>query len=248
VCLGLVGLLLVFVSLPPGYRLAFGQTEVYAWDAVLLANGLLYLVAAALIGVFRTRLGIGLGLVLAMAGFTLTLAIAFSSVTYGFGSVFWRQLLPFGGLAFLHALAFAGALAAAQRRGIMPQASRHAALIAAILAGLGLAVGLAYWGGGLGILMSPTNTTDWFRMIQGWLPLFHFVAVAAIALRGRLALPFAALVSVGGTLVALAMLVSLAIFRGGALHVLDSVALWGFFLVGYAISAGAALRAHARAT
>ena len=242
-CLGLLGLLVVAVSLPPGYRIAFGQTEVRAWDAVLLANGLLYLVAAALIGVFRSRLGIGLGLILSMAGLTMTLAIGLSTVGYGLENVSRSRLLLYGGLAGLHAIVFAGAMTAADQWGIRPQVSRQAALTAAILAGLGLAISLGSWGGDFAIFMVRLAAADWFSEIRGWLPLPHFVAVAAIVLRGRLAMLLAAVVSAGGILVALGMLATLLISTSEPLHVLDSVALWLFFLVGYGIAAGAALRA-----
>ena len=242
VSLGLVGLLLVAISVPPLFNETFGERETRVWDAMIMANGLLYLSAAVLIGAFRSRLGIGLGLVLAMTGFAMALSVAFANdnVARGLESVSRRQLFFYGGLAGVHAVAFAGALDAAQRWGIRSQPSQPAALSAAILFGLGLAVSLGSSGGESAIVMSPTDTTDWFRSIQGWLPLAHFIAAAAIALRGRLALPFAASVSAGGVLVALAMLVSLAIFRAGPLHLLGSVALRCFFLVGYAIAAGAA--------
>lgn len=54
------GLFLIAISLPPLYNPIFGEEPESFWWPGTVANGLLYLATAVLVGVFRTRLGVGL--------------------------------------------------------------------------------------------------------------------------------------------------------------------------------------------
>lgn len=236
VSLVLTGVFLIAIFIPPLYNTIFGE-EPIVWSPFGVANGILYLAAAALFGTLRSRLGLGLALVLAMAGFTQSLSWTLSRFGMGVVNFPVVEVVVTSGLVILHAVVFAGTLSAARRWGILSQPDSGAALPTALLAGLGFALGLGFGGGDYAILLHPIQEPLWFDAMQYWLPLPHFVAAAALALRGRLAVPGALLVSVAGIVIALGLLIALMGF-GELQYRLGSVALWSLFLVAYITAAG----------
>lgn len=238
VSLVLTGLFLIAIHIPPLYNMIFGE-EPRLWSPVGVANGVMYLAAATLFGIFRSRLGLGLGLVLAMTGFTQSLSWTLSR--FGMGTYFpVGEIVVTSALAILQAVAFVGALSAARRWGVLSEPAPGTALPAALLAGLGFALGLGFGGGEWAIVLHPIERPMWFIAIQYWLPVPHFVAAAALALRGRFADLGALLVCVAGISIALRMLAGLLAFEGGpgSQILQSSVFVWSLFLVAYATAAG----------
>lgn len=172
-----------------------------------------------------------------MAGFTESLGWTLSRFGVGMVNFPVVEVVVTSGLVVLNAVAFVGTLSAARRWGILSEPDSATALPTALLAGLGFALGLGFGGGDYAILLHPIQEPLWFDAIQVWLPLPHFVAAAALALRGRLAVPAALLVSVAGMVIALGLLVALMGF-GELQYLLDSVALWSLFLLNHVTAAG----------
>ena len=79
-----IGLILIAISVPPLYNPIFGEEPESFWWPSTVANGLLYLATAVLVGIVRTLLGVGLAIVLGLLGFTLALGFILSRFGMGY--------------------------------------------------------------------------------------------------------------------------------------------------------------------
>jgi hypothetical protein len=155
------------------------------------------------------------------------------------------EVMVFTILSILSAVAVVGVIEAARRWGMLSRSESGYALPAVILAGIGFAFGLGIWGGDYGILLEPISI-PWYDGIRLWLPLPHFVAAAALVLRGRFATPGAIAMSGGGLLLSLSVLMAIVSFGVSfGWEIAKSVVPWLLFVLGYLLTA-ALLLDHGR--
>jgi len=229
------GLFLIAISLPPLYEPIFGEEPESYWWPDTVANGLLYLATAALVGVFRTRLGVGLAMVLGMIGFTLALGFVLSRFGSGFvGSRSAAEVVVMGLFAAAHAVVLIGVLDGARRWNLVADMDTHRRAAAALLAGIGFALALGVMGGDYGITLTPISMPRVYQALEYTIAIPHFVGVAAIVLNGRFATIGSLAVAVAGVLLAVQVLAALVGWRDGIEFLLDSVVLWASLLFAWA--------------
>lgn len=244
------GLFLIAISVPPLYNAIFGE-EPNVWEPVGVANGFLYLAAAGLVRA-RSRIGVGLAIVLGSLGFTLAFGLALSrldmglSVLRGEASVSGTtvlEIIVLGLLVAAHGVVVVGVIDGARRWRLVELDTRRGAA-AALLAGIGFALGLGVFGGEYAILLSPITMPPAYRIVEYTIVIPHFVAFAAIALSGRFATILSIALIVAGILIGIQVLAALVGWQHGVASVLDTVALWTLLLAAWA-AAGLLLLASA---
>ena len=235
------GLFLIAIFSPPLFNMIFG--EEYAWYEWGVIYGIVHVAAAVALVTLRSRLGLGAGLILASINFTSLSGYLLSRIPGpgGFTYVDPVELVIVSIVTALQATIVVGVLDAARRWDQLPGTDLGRSLSAAILGGIGFAIGLAFWGGDYGIMVSPIEMPV-YETIAVWLSLPHFVALAALAFGGRLVVPVAVAISLGGTLLGAANVFVLATWDVSPWSLVDSIALWGLLTVGYAAAAIILLR------
>ena len=227
-----IGFFLIAISLPPLFNPIFGEEPESFWWPGTVANGILYLATAALVGVFRARLGVGLAMVLGMLGFTLSLGWMLSRFSIGFVTLPWPEVVVTGLLAAAHAVVVVGVLDGARRWNLIAELNPRRTAAAALLAGIGFALGLGPMGGGdYSITLTPITMPREYQALEYTVAIAHFVAVAAIALNGRFATIGSLAVAAAGFLLAVRVLAALAGFKRGVEFVSDSLSLWALLLI-----------------
>ena len=246
-----IGLFNVAVSVPPLFNPIFGE-EPTTWSPGGLVYGLLYLAVAGLVRA-RSRVGVGLAIVLGMLGFTVALGFTLSRfqmvlMTFRGDGVNERmplEFVVFGLLAAAHAVVVVGVLGAARRWNLVVELDARRCAAAALLAGIGFALGLGSTGGDYAIMLTPIDTMPRaYEIVEFTIAIPHFVAFAAIALNGRFATIGSLAVTVGGILIAVQVLAAFAGWQNGIESVLESAVLWTLLLIAWA-AAGLLLLASA---
>jgi hypothetical protein len=238
-----IGLFLVAISVPPLFNPIFGE-EPTIWAPDGVVYGLLYLAVAGLVRA-RSRLGVGSAIVLGMLGFTVALGYTLTRFQMVFGSRMMLEVIVVGLLAAAHAVVVACVLGAARRWNLVVELDTRRRAAAALLAGIGFALGLGSMGGDYGIMLDPIDAMPQaYRIVEFWIAIAHFVAFAAIALHGRFATIGSLALTVGGILIAVQVLAALVGSQYGIESVLDSVVLWTSLLIAW-VAAGLLLLASA---
>ena len=240
-----IGLFLVAISVPPLFNPIFGE-EPTIWAPEGVVIGLFYLAVAGLVRA-RSRVGVGLAIVLGMLGFTVALGFTLSRTQMVLTTVDWRmtgEFIVFGLLAAAHAVVVVGVFGAARRWTLVVELDARRRAAAALLAGIGFALGLGSTGGDYAITLAPIAMPEAYRIVESAIAIGHFVAFAAIALNGRFATIGSLAVTVGGILIAVQVLAAFVGWQNGIQSVLASAALWTLLLIAWA-AAGFLLLASA---
>jgi hypothetical protein len=255
-----IGLFLVAISVPPLNDSIWGEAPWSLWDPTTLANGLLYLATAVLVGLTRTRLGVGMAMVLGMLGFTFALGFMLSRFASDFFDVrLAAETTVLGLLAGAHAVVLVDVLSSARRWNLIAEPSPRRTAAAALLAGIGFALALGPFGGDYGIPLTPIVMPRMYQAVAYTIAIPHFVAFAAIALNGRFARIGSLALIAAGLVLAVQVLVALAGPRSGfdcictREYIPAGMVLWSFLLVAWAAAAVLLvapdpIRRHARAT
>jgi len=231
------GLFIAAISVPPLFNPIFGE-EPRIWSPGLLLTGLTYLVIAALFGALRNRVGVALAMISGLLSFTMALGFTLSRIEmlsiFRGGTVvdsILVELIVFGLLAGVQAVVVIGVLDGARRWNLLAELNTGRFAAAALLAGIGLALGLGPSGGDYAITLTPITMPQEFRAVQYTIAIPHFVAFAAIVLNGRFATIGSLAVTVASMLLAVRVLAGLFDFRGGVDHIVGSVVLWALLLI-----------------
>lgn len=239
-----IGLFVVAISVPPLYSAVWGEGPSSEWAPVLLANGVLYLATAALVGLTRARFGVGMATVLGMLGFTFALGFMLSRFASDFRDVgFAVEITVLGLLAGAHAVVLVGLLSGARRWNLVAELSPRRTAAAALLAGIGFALALGPFGGDYGIRLAPIVMPRMYQAVGYSIAIAHFVAFAAIALNGRFARIGSLALIAAGLVLAVQVLAALAGPRSGfdcictRQYIPAGMVLWSFLLVAWAAAA-----------